>query len=86
MRPEIKRAQLFETADQECELGLKRGAGLSLIKRLQKRIVFGLDDALRGQTLSENPCQRALSNSYWTFDRDITGKLEKIGHELLVEN
>jgi hypothetical protein len=57
-------------------------AGLALVERLQKWIVFRFDNALGGQALSENPRQRALPNSYGTFDRDVTGKLEKLGHGL----
>ncbi len=31
--------------------------------------------------LSQNPRQRALPNSYRTFNRNVTGKLEKLGHD-----
>src|SRR5208282_331244 len=81
-RTEIKRAQLLEAANQECQLGLKGSSSLTLVKRLQKRIVRRFDDALSGQSFSENPRQRALSNAYGTFDRNVTGKLEKLGHGL----
>src|SRR5208282_6285103 len=86
--PQIEPAQLLEAANQERQLGLEGGATLALVKRLQKRIVFRLDDALCRQALSENPRQRALPNSYGTFDRNVTGKLEKLGHGLsiVVEN
>src|SRR5208282_3647469 len=79
-RPQIKRPQLLETPDQKSELRLKRRARLALIKRLQKRIVLRLNHPLRRQSLSENPRQRALPHSYGAFNRNVTGKLEKLGH------
>src|SRR5208282_581955 len=82
-RPQIESAQLLEAANQKRQLGLEGGAGLAFVERFQKWIVFRLDNALGGQTLSQNPRQRALPNSYGTFNRDVTGKLEKLGHGLM---
>jgi len=73
---------LLEAADQERKLCLECRAGLAFIERLQKWIVFRFDDALSSQSLSENPRQGALPNAYRTFDRNVTGKLEKLGHRL----
>ena len=81
--PEIERTQLLEAADQEGQLRLEGGAGFAFVESLQERIVFGLDDSLGGEPLSKNPGQRALADAYGTFDRNITGKFEKIGHERL---
>src|SRR6267143_615416 len=85
-RPQIEPAQLLEAADQERQLGLERGARLAFVECLQKWIVFRLDDALGSQALSENPRECALPNSYGTFDRNITGKLEKLGHRLVISD
>jgi hypothetical protein len=61
-------------------LGLEGGSALAFIECFQKWIVFRFDDPLRGQALSQNPRQCALPNAYGTFNRNVTGKLEKIGH------
>jgi len=37
---------------------------------------------LGSKALSENPRQCALPNAYGTFNRNVTGKLEKLGHGL----
>jgi hypothetical protein len=80
MGTEIERTQLFEAPDQECQLCLEGGSRLALIERLQKRIVRRFDDALGRQALSENRCQGALAHAYGTFNRNVTGKFEKLGH------
>jgi hypothetical protein len=82
LRAEVKPAQLLEAANQKRQLRLESSAGFALVERLQKWIVFWFDDALSSQTLSENPRQGAFAHSYGTFDRNVTGKLEKLGHEL----
>src|ERR1700675_2663184 len=85
-RPQIERPQLLKAADQECQLGLEGSARFAFVKCLQKWIVFRLDDALGRQSLSENPRQCALPNSYGTFDRNVTGKLEKLGHRFVISD
>src|SRR5205807_1472940 len=82
MRAEIERAQLLEAPDQECELRLERGAAITLVERAQERILLGLNDALRIQTIGEDSCQRALADSDGAFDCDVAGTLEKIRHGL----
>ena len=83
-RTQIERAQLFKAPDEKCQLRLKRSARLAIVERFEKGIVFRFDNPLRGQTFSENPRQRALSHAYGTFDRYVTGKLKKLGHELSI--
>ena len=81
-RTKIERAQLLEAANQKSELGLKGGAALAVVKRLQEWIFLGFDDTLRVQPLGQNPRQRALANSYGAFDCNVAGQLEEIGHGL----
>src|SRR5947209_19660532 len=42
VRSHIERPQLFEAPHQKCELGLKGGAAVAFVKRIQKRIGFRL--------------------------------------------
>src|ERR1700678_813872 len=81
-RTQIKRAQLLEAANQKSQLRLESRARLAFVERLQKGIVFRFNHPLRGQTFSEESRQCALPDAYGTFDCNITGKLEKLGHEL----
>jgi hypothetical protein len=74
---------LLKAADQKRQLCLEGCAAFAFVERFQKWIVFRLDNPLRGQALSENPRQCALPNAYGTFNRNVTGKLEKLGHGLL---
>src|SRR5208282_4672333 len=83
-RPQIERPQLLEAPDKKCELRLERRARLAFVECLQKWIVFRLNHALRRQPLSQNPRQRAFPNAYGTFNRNVTGKLEKLGHRLTI--
>src|SRR5450631_4790499 len=80
LRAQVQRAELFKTANQESKLRLESGAALPLVETAQERVFLGFHHALRIQALGENPRQCALSHANGTFDSNIAGQLEKIGH------
>ena len=80
--PRSRRAQLLEAADQKSELRLEAGSAFAFIERARKGLSSDFHDLLGVETLSQNPRQRALADSYGTFDCDVAGQLEKIGHGL----
>ena len=77
---EVERAQLLVARDKKRELRLEGRARLALIKRPQKRIVFGLADALRVQGFGNHLAERALADSDRAFDCDVPGWFEKVRH------
>src|ERR1700685_271002 len=78
--PKIERAELFEAANQESELRLESRAAFAVVKGAQKGVVFGFHHPLGVEALSQNPCQRALSDAYGAFHSNVAGQFEKIGH------
>src|SRR5215469_3516528 len=83
-RPQVQGLQLLEPPHQKRKLRLKSRPPLPLVKRTQKRIRLRFHHPLRIQPIGQNPRQRALADSYGTFDGNVTGKFKKIGHELEV--
>ena len=72
------RLQVHVLAGQEhkpaqCELRLESSPGFSLVKRTKKRIILGLHDPLRIQTLRQNACQSTFTDSDRAFHCDVTG-------------
>ena len=83
-RPEIQGLQLLEAPHQECKLRLKRRAALAFIKRVQKWIAVRFHHALRVQALGQNARQCAFANPNRAFHSNVSGRFEKIGHELVL--
>jgi len=73
--------QLFKAPDQKCELGLKGGAGLVVVKRAENGIVLGIGYALGMQAFGIDVGERAFADSYGTFYRNVPGEIEELGHE-----
>ena len=80
-RTEIEGLQLLETPHQKCELSLKRGSAVALVKRVEKRIRIGFHHALGIQALGQKARQSALAHSDGPFHSNVPGQFEKIGHE-----
>src|SRR5215470_14335547 len=80
VRTDLESAKLFIPAHQKAELRLKCRAALAFIKRSQKRIVVGFDDALRVQAVRNHIGQRALADANRAFQRYISRGFEKLGH------
>jgi len=79
--PGLERPQLLVALDQERELGLEGCAALALVEGSQEGVVLGLDHALRVQALGDDVGQRRLAHPDGALDGDVTGKLEKVGHD-----
>src|SRR6185437_8581913 len=73
--------QLLVTRDEKRELRLKRGTGLPLVKRLQKRIVLGFADTLRVQGLGNYLAESALADPDGALNCDVPGWFEEVRHD-----
>ena len=80
-RAEVEGAQLLEAADEEGQLRLEGGTGLAIVKRrLRNGLSSGSDHPLGVQAVGQNLRQRALADANGTFDCNVTGQFEKLGH------
>src|SRR5258708_6122929 len=79
---QVEGAKLLEAANHESKLRLEAGPRLAFVEGAEEGIVLRLHNLLRVETLGKDPRQRALANSYGTFDCNITGQLKKISHWL----
>ena len=81
VRARLQFAELLIALDQECKLRLEGGAAFAFIKCRKKSILLRLAHPLRVHALGNDFCQSALSNSYGTFNGDVAGQFEEIGHD-----
>src|SRR5436305_2526456 len=81
VRTALERPQLLETPHQKGKLRLKGRPRLSIVEGSEKWIVLGLGNALCVQTIRNDARKRALAYSDRTFQGDVAGGIEELGHK-----
>src|SRR5947208_4212037 len=76
---QVEVAKLLKASDEKRKLRLKCCSRLPFVKRLEKRILLGIGDALGIEPLGKNIRKRALADSNGTFYSNVAGQIEELG-------